>query len=153
MARYRLRRSIRRQKLLDADFTAYEAHELSRTTHRANYFRKMVRDKKRGQGIFADLGKLRREAEQQGWSKKRYRLERAQVLQFIYREQGWLDEKGRPDVWKLLRDYRDQAIASGDYKPPKKKRIKTYDEHGRRSDRGNIKLQKQRAKERAGRIA
>ena len=72
-------------------------------------------------------------------------------LIYIKSRRGIIRIKGRPDPWQLFRYYRDKAIEEGTWgeTPRTYKKKKRFDEHGFRIDKGNIKSQKQRRRERA----
>ena len=139
MAIYKVRRQARYDNLKSWGFIPFEARELSKIVDRsAKYFRTMLLDRKE------IVEGLLREGEYARWSKVRTRQEIIDYLRYVYRDNHW--EFSRSGVWEMYRDYRDRAISLGEYYPRRRKK-KWYDFSGSRIDRGNLKLQRQKYKE------
>ena len=62
----------------------------------------------------------------------------------LYDTRDWLTDVGQLDPWKLLRRFRDQAIDTGEYTPPKRK----GSHHKGGISKGDLKAQKERRKRR-----
>lgn len=139
MARYKLRRRVRYHNIKSFGFLPFEARELSKVRDiSAKYFRRMLLDRQEV------IEQLRREAEYNRWSQKRTIEEIVGYIKYTYRENHW--EFNYNGLWEMYRGYRDSAISMGDYYPKRRKR-KQFSIGGQRIDRGLLKEQKRRYKE------
>ena len=151
---FKPRRQQRYRRFLDNGFLPFEAQAFSSVPFRhAPFMRQMIRERR------DLLVPLRRDADVLNWSRTRYNTEKRQLIAYDYREKGLLFQKtgrqitrikGRPDPWQLFRYYRDKAIEEGTWgeTPRTYKKKKLLDEHGFRIDKGNLKEQKARRRER-----
>jgi hypothetical protein len=57
----------------------------------------------------------------------------------LYKTMGWVDSRGKPDVWAMLRYFYRLSVQQDDYTPPPKKRKKW--------SKGDVQAQRQRYKE------
>ncbi len=128
----------------------FEANPLSDITEaEAPYLRQLMKDRKK------ILDAVAKEARFNRWSKTRAEREFSRVVRQEYIDRGWQRKKtlagvGRTsynaDPWKMLKDYRQKAIDSGDYFPDKKRVGR--DTEGNITaihiSKGNVMVQKQR---------
>jgi hypothetical protein len=140
MAIYRPRRQARYDWAKSKGFIPFEAREISKITDRNTpHFRQMMKDRRE------IIDGLLREAEYNRWSKLRTHQEIIEYIRYIYRDNRW--EFNASGLWQMYRDYRDKAIDLGEYYP-KRRRKKRFGEEGDRIDRGKLKEQRKRYKER-----
>jgi len=152
---FRPKRQQRYRQFRDSGFLKFEAFAFSSVPFaRAPFMRRMINDRREL------LIPLRREAEFMNWSRTRYEKEKRLLIAFEYEDKGLIyiksrrgiiRIKGRPDPWQLFRYYRDKAIEDGEWPeetPRNYKKKKRLDEHGFRIDKGNLKAQKARRRER-----
>ena len=152
---FKPKRQQRRLRFLANGFLPFEAFAFSSVPFaRAPFMRRMIRDRREL------LIPLRREADFMNWSRSRYEKEKRLLIAFEYKDKGLIyiksrkgiiRIKGRPDPWQLFRYYRDKAIEDGEWPeetPRNYKKKKRLDEHGFRIDKGNLKAQKTRRRER-----
>lgn len=152
---FRPKRQERYRRFRDTGFLKFEAFAFSSVPFvRAPFMRQMIRDRREL------LIPLRREADFMNWSRTRYEKEKRLLVAFEYKEKGLIyiksrrgiiRIKGRPDPWQLFRYYRDKAIEEGIWEetPRRYKKKKRFHEEGFRIDKGDVKKQKQRRRERA----
>lgn len=145
---FRPRRRGRYIRLLDAGFLRFEARVLSSISYRrAPYLKNMISER---QNIYAAV---KREAVVNKWSQTRFEWEYRNVIRNEYKEHKWFTPRaimrigmaGNLDAYKMLKSFRRQAIDSGSYKVPSRGSHRIY---GDKTDKGDIKAQKERARER-----
>jgi len=98
---------------------------------------------------------LQREASAMNWSRTRYLKEKSALIRFEYKDKGLTFTKkrgiikvsGAPDVWQMFRYYREQAINKGQWDETPRKKRKTNGDNIR-IDKGDVRAQKARRKER-----
>ena len=152
---FKPKRQQRYRRFINNGFLPVEAQAFSSVPFaRAPFMRPMIRDRREL------LIPLRREGDFMNWSRSRYEREKRLLIAFEYKDKGLIyiksrkgiiKIKGRPDPWQLFRYYRDKAIEDGEWPeetPRKYKKKKRLDEHGFRIDKGNLKAQKARRRER-----
>ncbi len=96
------------------------------------------------------------QGQREGWTLKQYK---AAVRQY-YKDNGWIATssskdkkdlerrvKGYPDVWKMLRDIREQMIHSGEFDPSTSDAFSMHRPHPK-PNKGDILAQKKRHRER-----
>lgn len=146
---FRTRRQQRYIRYLDSGFLPFEANALSKVPFANAPFMQQAFEDRREL-----LTPLRREADQLGWSRTKYELEKRKLIAYDYGEKGLLYVKeykdiirikGRPDPWQLFRYYKGE---SGHETPRYPKRKKHFGSNGIRVDKGNIKAQKERRRSR-----
>lgn len=150
---FKTRRQQRYKKLIRSGMEPFEAREFSSVPFsRAPFIKNIVRDRQKL------LAGLQRQAVALGWSRTHYERERRLLIAFEYKDKGLIFTrprrdiirvKGRPDPWQLFREYRADAIRRGEWYETPRRRKKRYDERGTRIDKGDIKEQKARRRERA----
>jgi len=144
MARYRQRRQARYDYLKSYGFLPFEARELSKVVdRRATYFRRMLLDRQEV------IEQVKRDAEYNRFGKRRTYQEIVRYVRYIYQEERW--EFNHAGVWQMYRDYRDKAITMDEYYPKKRKK-KRFGIEGARIDRGKLREQRQRYKEKRKRL-
>ena len=151
---FKPRRQQRKMSFLASGFLPFEAQAFSSVPFRhAPFMRQMIKERREL------LIPLRREADFMNWSRTRYEKEKRLLIAFEYKEKGLIyiksrrgiiRIKGRPDPWQLFRYYRDKAIEEGTWgETPRTYKKKKRLEDGVRIDKGNLKAQKARRRERA----
>jgi hypothetical protein len=129
------RRQILRQKLIDAGFLPSEATTLSggytnNQFRTISYLQKLVRTRR----LYVANLKSR------GYADSLI----TQYIKDLYINSGWLSN-GKRDVWKMIKEYRQRDIESGEY-PESKYKGK---HHGKGVSKGDVKGQRTRAKQKS----
>lgn len=150
---FKQRRQERYNKLVSAGLQRFEARELSSIPFsRMPFVKNIIRDRRNL------IEGLEKEAKALGWSRTRFEKEKLMLIAWEYRDKGLtftkkgkniIKIKGSPDVWQMFRYYRWLAIKNGEWQEtPRKKRARHYDERGIRIDKGKIREQKRKYRER-----
>lgn len=140
-------RGIRRRNLKRQGFFGFERREFVNVVFkRSPWIRLVRRDRAR------EFEAMKGIAQQRGWSPTRFQQEWARYIREKYIDNNWLRADGTPDAWIMFRALRAQAIKDGRWVETPgyrgRRRVARDDGGLIRIDKGDVKAQKARARER-----